>query len=87
MTYVILGSCVLDTACVDACPVDCIHPRPVDPDFGSAEMLYIDPDACVNCNACREACPVDAIAPEDELPADLHVYTALNAGYFDHRNG
>ena len=29
MTYVIAGPCigVKDTACVDACPVDCIHPK------------------------------------------------------------
>ena len=29
MTYVIAEPCigVKDTACVDACPVDCIHPR------------------------------------------------------------
>jgi ferredoxin len=29
MTYVIAEPCigVKDTACVDACPVDCIHPK------------------------------------------------------------
>ena len=84
MTYVILGSCVLDTACLDACPVDCIRPRPGDPDFQAAEMLYIDPASCVNCNACREACPIDAIQSERSLPGGMHAYPAINAGYFDH---
>jgi len=33
MTYVITGSCIKDDACIDACPVDCIHPKPGAPDF------------------------------------------------------
>jgi formate hydrogenlyase subunit 6/NADH:ubiquinone oxidoreductase subunit I len=28
MTYVIAGSCIKDDACIEACPVDCIHPTP-----------------------------------------------------------
>ena len=33
MTYVIAEPCIntKDTACVDACPVDCIHPKKDDP--------------------------------------------------------
>ena len=37
MAYVIAEPCigVKDTACVDACPVDCIHPRKDEADFES----------------------------------------------------
>jgi hypothetical protein len=28
---------------VDACPVDCIHPKKDDPNFATEELLYIDP--------------------------------------------
>ena len=37
MTYVIAGSCIKDDSCVEACPVDCIHPKPGDPDFETPE--------------------------------------------------
>ncbi len=32
MTYVICEPCIdlKDNACVDVCPVDCIHPHPTD---------------------------------------------------------
>ena len=45
MAYIICEPCVgtKDTACVDVCPVDCIHPRKDEPQFKSAEMLYIHP--------------------------------------------
>jgi len=35
MTYVITEPCinVKDTACVDVCPVDCIHPTKNAPEF------------------------------------------------------
>jgi ferredoxin len=38
-TYVICEPCIgtKDTACVDVCPVDCIHPRKDEPEFESAE--------------------------------------------------
>jgi NAD-dependent dihydropyrimidine dehydrogenase PreA subunit len=45
MAYVIAEPCIgtKDTACVDACPVDCIHPKKDDPRFEAETMLYIDP--------------------------------------------
>ena len=82
MAYVILGSCVNDSACVDVCPVDCIHPLPSEPDFATAEMLYIDPNVCVNCNACREACPVDAVRSERDLTGQQVDFLDINARYF-----
>ena len=51
MPYVIAEPCigVKDTACVDACPVDCIHPKKETvyedgrPRLDEVEQLYIDP--------------------------------------------
>ena len=68
MAYIICEPCVgtMDTACVDVCPVDCIHPRKDEPEFQSAEMLYIHPDECIDCGVCEPECPVDAIKPDTE---------------------
>ena len=52
MTYVICEPCVdvKDTACVDVCPVDCIHPTNDFPElFDVEKMLYIDPEECIDC--------------------------------------
>lgn len=79
MTYVILGTCINDSACVDVCPVDCIHPTSKEPGFATADMLFIDPEVCINCNACAEACPIGAILPERLLPPDQARYREINA--------
>ena len=65
MTYVIAEPCIntKDTACVDVCPVDCIHPRKDEEGFAEDTMLYIDPEVCIDCGACEPACPVQAIFP------------------------
>ena len=70
MAYIICEPCVgtKDTACVDVCPVDCIHPRKDEPEFQSKDMLYIHPDECIDCGACVPACPVEAIFALDETP-------------------
>lgn len=83
MAYVITQRCCNDASCVVECPVDCIRPRPDDPEFGTNEMLYIDPDTCIDCGACVEACPVDAIFSEDDLTSSLARYTDINRAYFD----
>jgi ferredoxin--NADP+ reductase len=70
---------------VYSCPVNCIHPSPDEPEFATAEMLYIDPAACVDCGACVSACPVGAIGPDSRLtPAQLP-FIAVNAGYYPPR--
>jgi ferredoxin len=79
MSYVIVGTCIKDGACVDVCPVDCIHPGPGEADHDAADMLFIDPAVCVRCNACAEICPVDAIMPAEDLPLHLKRYAAINA--------
>ncbi|MEV0294341.1 ferredoxin [Nocardia sp. NPDC050710] len=77
MTYVVAEPCidVLDKACIDECPVDCI--------YEGNRMLYIHPDECVDCGACEPACPVDAIFFEDDLPGEWAPYTRANAEFFD----
>lgn len=81
MAYVIAEPCIgtKDTACVDACPVDCIHPKSDEDEFESEEMLYIDPDECIDCGACVPECPVEAIYDETELPDELASWTKINA--------
>ena len=63
MPFVITDPCIgtKDSACVDVCPVDCIHPRKDEPEFEQATMLYIHPEECIDCGACVPACPVAAI--------------------------
>src|SRR5690554_4477406 len=77
MTYVIGAPCidVLDRACVEECPVDCI--------YEGARALYIHPDECVDCGACEPVCPVDAIYYEDDLPTALMPYLHDNARFFE----
>lgn len=84
MTYVISEPCIgtKDTACVEVCPVDCIHPTRDDDDFDQHEMIYIDPDECIDCGACEPVCPVTAIFPEDELPSEFESYIEKNAAYY-----
>ncbi|WNG92152.1 FAD-dependent oxidoreductase [Mycobacterium sp. ITM-2016-00318] len=82
MPHVITQSCCSDGSCVYACPVNCIHPSPDEPEFATAEMLYIDPVACVDCGACVSACPVGAIAPHTKLEPEQLPFVALNAAYY-----
>src|SRR5918992_1534219 len=87
MTYVIAGSCIKDDSCIEVCPVDCIHPKPGDPDFEAAEQLYIDPELCIDCDACVEACPVDAIFADFEIPEKYDYALELNAEFFGAASG
>ena len=84
MPYVITEAClgVKDRACVDVCPVDCIHPTKDEPNFATAEQLYIDPSTCVDCDLCREECPVTAIFPQDDLPAEWSSFVERNAAHY-----
>jgi len=84
MPHIIAEPCVntKDTACVEVCPVDCIHPTKDSPEFEEAKMLYINPDECIDCGACVPECPVDAIFDEVDLPDQWQNYTKLNEEYF-----
>ncbi|MFJ3189143.1 FAD-dependent oxidoreductase [Streptomyces halstedii] len=85
MTYAITQTCCSDATCVAVCPVNCIHPTPGERDFGSTEMLYIDPKTCIDCGACADACPVDAIFPVEALSAAQREYGPVNAAYYEGR--
>ena len=79
MTYIITAPCidVQDQACVEVCPVDCIHF-----DEGEDRMLFINPDDCIDCGACEPACPVTAIFAEDDVPGDALMFKEINTGWF-----
>ena len=76
MTYVISEPCidVVDRACVEECPVDCI--------YEGSRALYIHPDECVDCGACEPVCPVEAIYYEDDLPDKWQIYIEDNSRFF-----
>ena len=79
MSYIIGKACVdcMDTACVNVCPVDCIH-GPIDIEGSGTEVekqgrsvflggqLYIDPSTCIDCGACISECPPDAIYEDED---------------------
>ncbi|OAT69459.1 ferredoxin [Mycobacteroides immunogenum] len=76
MTFVIAEPCVdvMDKACVEECPVDCI--------YEGARTMYIHPDECTDCNACEPVCPVEAIYHEDDVPDEWGGYVRANADFF-----
>jgi len=80
MTFVITSPCLdtKDKACVDVCPVDCIHF-----DENSDLMLYINPVECIDCGACEPACPVNAIFEEGGVPDDQNHFIEINALWYD----
>lgn len=85
MAFAITQTCCNDASCVTVCPVNCIHPAPGEPEFGTTEMLYVDPRTCIDCGACADACPVDAIFPADVLTGPMRAYAGINAEYYADR--
>jgi len=84
MPFIITDPCIetKDTACVDVCPVDCIHPRKDEAEFAQTTMLYIHPEECIDCGACVPVCPVSAIFALDDLPEKWKSFTERNAQYY-----
>ena len=80
MTYIVTSTCVdvLDTACLDVCPVDCIYFEE-----GVDRMVYIAPDECIDCAACDPVCPVNSIFDERDVPKAEEAYIPLNYDYFE----
>ncbi len=76
MPYVITSLCTNDGACVDVCPVACIHTKPGAPQF------YIDPEVCIDCEQCEIVCPVDAIFKDVDIPAEHEPSIEINAAFF-----
>ena len=91
MPWVITRLCAgnKDTACVPACPVDCIYQLTV----GDAKyekhghQLWIHPDECIDCGACEPACPWEAIFEESAVPEVFAEDTALNRSVFEDHSG
>ncbi len=89
MSYVITQKCAgtCDTACVDACPVDCIEglvPLEQLRALPASErgQMFIDPDRCTDCGACIHECPADAIYDEADIPAEHVGDIARNRRFF-----
>ena len=82
MAFVITDNCIKDALCVDACPVDCIHPRMDESSFDGVTQMYVDPSECIDCGACIPACTSDALFAFDDVPADKQQFIAANAAYF-----
>lgn len=84
MTHVITEPCVgtCDQACVEVCPVECIHPPDGWDENIAGNQLYINPDDCIDCTACVPECPVEAIFTEDEVPDEWQKFIEINAARF-----
>jgi len=74
--YVIVDRCTRDGACVEVCPVACIHTTP------DAPQYYIDPEICIECEQCFIVCPVEAIFLDTELPPQWQGAPEINAAFF-----
>lgn len=68
MAHLITETCIGCTACILACPVDCIS--------GSwKDQHVIDRGRCIDCSACAAICPVDAITGwwvKEKVPKRTH---------------
>jgi NAD-dependent dihydropyrimidine dehydrogenase PreA subunit len=82
MAYVIVDTCTKDNLCVEACPVDCIHPKQDEADYEAAAQLFVDPEACIDCGACIPVCPTNSIFILEELPADKADFAGKNAAHY-----
>ena len=83
MSHVIGEACLGEVyaACVDVCPVECIHPG----DYQNQKMMIIDPDVCIQCGNCEPACPVTAIFTEETIPEKWKHYLQVNADWYKNR--
>ena len=84
MAYTITQPCVdvKDQACVEVCPVDCIHFEE-----GVDRTLFIDPNECIDCGACEPVCPTEAIFANDAVPEDQKPWIEVNALWYTDKDG
>ncbi|HEY1219436.1 MAG: ferredoxin family protein [Bryobacteraceae bacterium] len=83
MAYVITDTCTKDKLCIEACPVDCIHPKEDEPGFADVPHLYISPVDCIDCGACIPVCPTNSIYTLEDLPAELASFAEANAAHYN----
>jgi NAD-dependent dihydropyrimidine dehydrogenase PreA subunit len=76
MPYVIADPCidVMDKACTEECPVDCI--------YEGDRKLYINPKECIDCGACEPVCPVEAITQDRHVKAGSEEFVEDNRRFF-----
>ena len=90
MAYIIAEPCVdvMDRACVEVCPVDCIYEADATTlaEGDRRPMLYIHPEECIDCGACEPECPVEAIFAEEDMPEDQDRFVEINTKYFELRD-
>jgi NAD-dependent dihydropyrimidine dehydrogenase PreA subunit len=72
MAYVIGSACidVLDRACIEVCPVDCIY-------IGDRKS-YINADECIDCGACEVECPETAVFVDRKARKDPELAQFMN---------
>jgi NAD-dependent dihydropyrimidine dehydrogenase PreA subunit len=83
MAYVITDSCTKDELCVQACPVDCIHPKQDETAFADVAQLFVNPNDCIDCGACVPVCPTNSMFALDDLPAEQARFAELNAAHYN----
>jgi NAD-dependent dihydropyrimidine dehydrogenase PreA subunit len=90
VAFIIAEPCigVKDTACVEVCPSDCIHPAKGRtygdgrPSYDEEPQLYINPAECIDCGACVSVCPVNAIFSPEDLPEEWKSFVGINKNYW-----
>lgn len=83
MAYVIVDTCTKDENCIQACPVNCIHPTKDEPGFAEVPQLYVHPVDCIDCGACIPVCPTNSIYALDDLPENYKAFAEKNAAYYN----
>ncbi len=83
MAYVVTDTCTKDELCVEACPVDCIHPKKDEPRFEEVPQMYVDPVACIDCGACVPVCPTNSMFALEDLPPEQAHFAEINAAYYN----
>jgi NAD-dependent dihydropyrimidine dehydrogenase PreA subunit len=83
MAYVITDTCTKDNNCIDACPVNCIHPTPDEAGYAEVAQLFIHPGECIDCGACVPVCPTNSIFTLDELPDEKKASADLNSAHYN----
>jgi len=63
---------------VEACPVDCIHPKKDAAAFEAAPQLYVNPVDCIDCGACVRSA-VEFHVRAGRAPAESARFAEINA--------